>query len=477
MLRLLPLLLATLVAALLLLAPAGAQAAPTAAVGIADDRIMLFGSDEQAARAVDRWRDLGIDEVRVFARWVAHVPGEDQRTQPADFDATNPDDPQYRWATLDRAVDLVTSRGMDVVLSVTGSGPLWGSLEPQRGNPRWKPDPAKFGQFARAVARRYGPRVDQYVIWNEPNLPLWLQPQSTCKGRSCTPYAPHLYRKLVVAADPAIRAADPGARVLIGALAPRGENARSQNAKLRPLAFLRAMGCVSSRYRRVRSGPCAGFRPAGAYGLAYHPHSMTKGPTTRSANPDDAQLGDLGRLTSALDRISRTGGITVRQPSRKLPLFLTEYGFQTNPPERSGVSLANQSTYLQQAAYMAWQHPRVRALVQYVWQDEPLASGGAGWQSGLLRSDGRAKPALSTFPDPFWAVRLSRTTVRLWGQVRPGTRSQVRLQRRGSTGRWTTIATVQTDARGFYKRDVRISRRASWRAITTQGTSSTRTVR
>ena len=56
------------------------------------------------------------------------------------------------------------------------------------------------------------------------------------------------------AARPAIRAADPGAEVLIGTMSSRGQNLRARNATLRPLVFLRALGCVDRGFRRLRSG-------------------------------------------------------------------------------------------------------------------------------------------------------------------------------------------------------------------------------
>src|SRR3712207_7152523 len=43
-----------------------------------------------------------------------------------------------------------------------------------------------FARFAGAVARRYGSRVDRYLMWNEPNQPGWLRPQAECRGRRCT---------------------------------------------------------------------------------------------------------------------------------------------------------------------------------------------------------------------------------------------------------------------------------------------------
>jgi hypothetical protein len=352
---------------------------------------------------------------------------------------------------------------------------VWGTVDPSVGSQRYKPSPASFAEFASAVARRYGVHVDEYVLWNEPNHELWIQPQNTCSNGRCTPYAPHLYRKLVVAADPAIRAADPGARIMLGALAPRGTSARSRNARLRPLAFLRAMGCVDSRYRRVRTGSCRGFRPAAGYGFAYHPHGLKLAPTARSNHPDEAQMGDLSKLTSALDRITRAGGLRSRHPSGRFPLWLDEYGYQTNPPDRVlGVSSTQQSTYLQQASYMAWANPRVRNLTQYAWKDEPLGAGSSGWQSGLRYADGRPKGALSTFSRPFWAVRRDSRTVRLWGHVRTGSFATVRIERRTSTGRWALVTNAGTDFRGFFRRDVRVSSRRTYRFVFGGSASSVR---
>ena len=448
-------------------APA-AYAAATLETGIADDASALEEPDPAAAaRTVGQWRDLGIDNVRLFAQWgrIAPLPGG--RLPPAGFDPANPASPGYDWTALDRAVALVRGAGMTATLSITGPGPLWATANPAAGNVRLSPLPDQFGRFVRAVALRYGPQVDRYILWNEPNLPLWLQPQFTCRGRSCTPASPHLYRRLVRAAAPAVHAADPNARVLIGALAPAGQNPRSRNAIMRPLTFLRALGCVDRRARRDRRGPCAGFRPAAAEAIAYHPHGVRRAPDAVAPHPDDAGLADLPRLEALIDTIQRAGGLrNTLGARRRFDLYLTEYGYQTNPPDRFvGVRPGQQATWLQQGAYMAWRDPRVRNVTQYVWRDEPLGPNGAGWQSGLLFSDGRAKPALRGFPQPFWADQtVARRAARLWGQVRPGGGRLVSVQRRtAGSGRFTTIRRVRTDGRGFFALRVRVTRRVDYR--------------
>jgi hypothetical protein len=470
--RLLPL--ATLVATLATAAPAVASSSYE--VGVADDRL-LFASDASAATTVAEWREAGVDTVRVFARWGAHAPAPTARQAPAGFDASDPNAPGYDWRGLDRAVGAVTGAGMRVVLTVTGWGPIWGSEFPVKRNPRWKPDPARFAAYATAVAARYGGLVDRYIVWNEPNIAQWLQPQSQCSARGrCTPYAPHHYRRLVRAAEPAIRAADPGAQIAVGALAPRGTSGSSANGNLRPMPFIRALGCVSGGFRKVRSGSCRGFAPVTGDRFAYHPHGLKLRPAQHDPNRDQAQLADLSRLTSVLDRVQRAGGLRVRGASR-FPLDLDEYAYQTSPPDRVlGVSRSAQATYLQQSAYIAWRNSRVRSLFWYVWRDEPLGRAGSGWQSGLRFVDGAAKPARSVFPKPFWAQRRDRRTVTLWGQVRPGDAHTVTVERRSGSS-WRTLATVTTDARGQFRRDVRSSSAGTFRFRYDGGTSASRTVR
>jgi hypothetical protein len=457
----LPLLAAALLLALLTGAAVRApraQAASIVQTGIADDGILLY-SPERAPEVVAQWAAAGIDTVRVQVRWVAIAPGRLSPVQPLGFNARNPEDPQYDWGNLDRAIALLVANRLKPILEVTGSGPLWGSHVPSLGNPRYQPDAGRFGQFAEAVARRYGRVADRYLIWNEPNQPLWLQPQQECPtpGKKCSPVAPHTYRDLVRAAYPAIHRADPGAQVIAGTLAPRGADPLQRNRPLRPLAFIRAFGCVDDHFKRIRTGRCRGFLPARIDGFAYHPHSIKASPTTPSPHRDDANLADLRKLEDTLDAVQRAHGFTTPTGAHT-PLHLTEFGYQTNPPDPyDGIPPSRQSRWLQQAAYIAWRDPRVRTLVQYEWQDEPVRNLGpgrkaySGWQSGLVDTKGRPKPALAGFQHPFFAdAETLAPRVRFWGQVRPGRAHDVLLQKASPSGAWVTIARLRTDSRGVF---------------------------
>jgi hypothetical protein len=432
-----------LLVTLFALVPAHAASAKSTEVGITDDRILLAGG-ARADRAVAEWKRLGIDNVRIFAEWGKIAP----KTRPAGFDGADPATPGYLWTYLDDAIFRVRQAGMTVTLTITGPGPLWSSAKPKLRRPAYKPKPGAYKAFATAVAKRYGSQVDRYILWNEPNIYTWLSPQASCRHHVCTPVAPHVYRSLVQAAYPAVKAADPGATVLLGALSPRGQRLRTSKTVMRPLLFLRRLGCRNDSFRRLRIGACKHFTKVTGDGFAIHPYSGRIPPQRSHPNPDDVALASVSRLARTLDRLQ---GVAALDPTtRRFGIYVDEYAYQTKPPDRiGGVALYKQDRWLQRAAYIAWRNPRIRLFTQYLWRDEPRHNGGyGGWQSGLRYADGRAKPSYSHFDTPF---ELDVARNRLWGQVRPGGRHTVIVQHRPhNSGGWRTLATVTTDARGYW---------------------------
>jgi hypothetical protein len=448
---------------LLVLATAAAPArAASGEIGIADDRILLSGGS-LADRAVAEWAANGVDTVRIFALWNRIAPVR----KPRGFDPDDPADPNYFWAGLDEAIARVRGAGMSVTLTVTGPGPVWTSAAPRRRRPAYRPRPAAYAAFAEAVARRYAASVDRYILWNEPNISAWLAPQASCTRRRCTPVSPHLYRALVRAAYPAIAEVDPVARIVIGALSPRGQRLREANTVMRPLLFLRRLGCRSDSWTRLTTGGCRGFRPATGDGFAIHPYSGRIAPERPHPNPDDVGLAQISNLTGTLDRLQRLRGL--RSTTRRFGIFVDEYGYQTSPPDRiAGIGPRKQDAWLQRAAYLAWRHSRIKLFTQYLWRDEPRGPGRSfgGWQSGLRFTGGRAKPSLAHFDTPF---ALDADRGRLWGQVRPGGAHTVTVERRPRGGRWAALAVVATDGRGYWTLARRLTAGASYRYRTDDG--------
>lgn len=439
--------------------------------GIEDERHLL---DEPAVAPamVDEWQKIGIDVVRLHANWARIAP-----TQPAN--QQDPNDPAYKFEALDNAVDLVTSRGMKVHLTITGPPRSWARTDTSRSSTRWKPSPKKFADFATATAKRYGSKVDTYMIWNEPNVDQWIQPQKVCKSNSsCRVGSPGLYRKIVRAAYPAIKSADPGAKVLIGELAPRG---KADGSQMKPLAFLRSLGCVDSNYRSIKKGDCKNFKAAKADGFAYHPHPVKRKPDEENPDPDNAQLGDTKRLTKVLDKLSAHKRL--RFTTGKANLYFTEFGYQTNPPDPvDGVSEKKQSRYLQQSDYIAYKNTRIKTLIHYQWFDAPLVKSASGnpyseWQSGLFFNDRREKLALQTFRHPFWVQRTKgRKTAEFFGQVRPGGARTVTLQQEVG-GSWQNVATINTSGLGFWAKRRKVSQTANYRYVYDNGSQISDTIK
>jgi hypothetical protein len=430
-----------LFSALLLALAAGALSHTTAAraagpeIGVSDDRVLLAGGSK-ASKMVDEWQRDGVDTVRIYLLWSRVAPGAKSKKMPKGFDPTNPS--LYNWFSYDLAVDLVRSAGMKVSLTVSGPGPYWSSTSPGKKSGAYSPDPSAFADFAGAAATHFGSRVDRYVLWNEPNSGAFLLPQ---KGVASA----NIYRNLVKAAYPVVKRADTGAQVQIGALAPKG--AARKNVTTSPLTFIRQFGCVNAKYKKLKSGACKRYKAPSGDAFAVHPYGAKTPPDSPPKSAEDINLATLSRLESSLDRLRRLGRL---KGPRKMDLYVDEYGYQTNPPDRtSGISSKLQDQYLQRGAYLAWRDKRIKLLGQYLWYDEPKVHGSySTWQSGVRFNNGKAKPALKHFRMPF-AIDAARN--RLWGQVRDGGRHHVTVQqRKAGSSRWSTIKRPSTDSRGYW---------------------------
>ena len=140
------------------------------------------------------------------------------------------------------------------------------------------------------------------------------------------------------------------------------------------------------------------------------------------------------------------------------PLWLTEYGYQTNPPDRLlGVSYALQAAYIGEADLRVWQQSGVTVLIHFLVRDEPSLGG---WQSGLFTVGGTPKPAYHAFALPLaagLAARRERDVVgagasglrraRLRAAAR-GRRRLARRRRHGETGPGGTFIRTVTLPRG-----------------------------
>ena len=383
--------------------PAVASASPQIRYGIQDDAWILDGPGTLAQR-LDRLDKIGVEIVRYNLRW-------DQVAAKKPRNPASPADPAYAWTSSDTVLRGLKSRGIAALVTIYGT-PRWANGG--RG-PMYAPTRSStIAAFARAAAKRYS-WVQRWAIWNEPNQRRWLRPTS-----------PVVYTaRLLNPAYAAIHGVIRHALVAGGVTAPRG-NAGGVS----PVDWIQGMKRAGARLDAYAHNP---------YPLS--PHTET---------PWTGGCGGCRTITMAtLPKLLRD----VQAAFGPKRIWLTEYAYQTNPPDRYiGVSQSLQAEYMGDAALRAYLAPRVDVLIHFLVRDEPDIGG---WQSGLLTAAGVAKPSYRAFELPLAQEPRDGSGVVLWGQVRPGHGVRTyRLQKRVG-GRWVwSGSTGRTSARGFYSRAV-----------------------
>ena len=367
-------------------------AAVTAAAGLAvgdaaASRLLKVGVYDDAqihgnpTRSFPLLRQLRAQVVRVNLHWGGKLGVARRRPGRG----TDPDDPAYRWTSYDRVVRLARRSRIQIVFSIYGT-PGWanGGFPPNRA-PR---DPSHLMRFAYAAAQRYSgtfvpedeetalPAVRNWLAWNEPNSPVFLFPQyRRVRGRFVL-HSPVAYARICNAVWSGVhRTSLRNERVACGVTAPRGNNLPgSRRPSVSPLAFLRRM-------KR------AGARRFEAY--AHHPYygSPSESPRRRPASRTTVTLGNIDVLVAEVTRLYGHKRI-----------WITEYGYQTRPPDRFfGVSWALQARYLREAFAIARRNPRIDMMLWFLLRDERRVRGRDGWQSGFLTVSGRRKPSFTAF--------------------------------------------------------------------------------
>jgi Glycosyl hydrolase catalytic core len=378
--RLAAALVASAVGLALCLAPT-ASASSSLRIGIFDDGMVLYGEPDAVFSQLEKTE---AQLVRVNLWWAGpSIRVATRRPKhPAD-----PNDPAYNWDTYDRTVRFAAVSGMQPVFSIIGTPP-WANAA--KG---WNVAPTKAKDlklFAKAAQTRYSgtfvdadgvtlPRVGLWMAWNEPNNPVFLKPQYRRSSGKWLIQSGHDYARICNAVVQGVKSVDKDSQVACGATSPRGNNnPNSSRPSVSPVAFLRAM----------KKGGARGFD---AY--AHHPYygSPAETPTTkpppgkRGQPPTAVTLGNFDVLVKEIDRLY----------GKKMRIWITEYGYQTNPPDKIfGVTWRKQATYLTQAVAWARKNPRVDMFLWFLLTDEERLGG---WQSGLTTVDGKHKASFRAF--------------------------------------------------------------------------------
>jgi hypothetical protein len=346
--------------AFLMIGATTASAQPRMPIGFFDDPTFRWSPDRM--ENLQRASAAGASIVHTTATWASIAP-----TRPAD--ASNGDDPAYKLNDLDELVQRASSFGMRVMINITGT-PKWAN-----GNKKPNVMPKKVADlqtFARMLAAMYdGLQGKGYVglwsVWNEPNLQQFLTPQYV--GKKIV--SPTNYAKLYKAAYAGIKAGNRAAQVAIGETSAQGRDKPSKGSSqtVSPGTFAKLL----SKVKGLKFDA-----------WAHHPYPTAPGakPTEKVRYPN-VTLSTMPKFEKDLHRWFK----------RTVPIWITEYGHETKPGEKKGVTLATQAKYAKQALAIAKKDQNVQMFIWFTFRD----SSGNPWQSGLLQPSGAAKPSYSAF--------------------------------------------------------------------------------
>ncbi|MDO9354624.1 MAG: beta-galactosidase [Solirubrobacteraceae bacterium] len=332
-------------------APARA-AVPNEFKGVVAEDVYI-GSDQYQAEQFKKIHDLGFRVVRQSFRWNELEPARGI----------------YDFSATDRYVLAAAKAGVRVQPVLFGE-PAWASSRPTGNTLRatFPPtNPADFGAFAAAVARRYGPGgslwaenrkgvvaypFGTYQLWNEPNLPIYWGMKPNARS----------YAALVKATATAIKQVHPKGKIVTGGIP-------DSRLGIRAKPYLRAF---------LKAG---GGAQIGA--VAIHPYART--------------LKEVLELThQARETLDSVGG-------KKTGLVITEIGWAVGGPRTPARTVkAKEQAALVPAMYKAFAKERValnlRAVMYFAWRDSPTYPGRSdfwGLRTGLFTINGTAKPVVA----------------------------------------------------------------------------------
>ena len=346
--------------------PSSALAAARMFIGFQDDPSLRWREDRGAV--FDQAAQANASLVRTTVYWSRIAP-----QRPAV--ATDPFDSSYRFDDLDEFVRSAQLRGIEVMLTIWGT-PTWANGG--KGQNRAPTRTQDLQNFAQALASRYSgrfaglPHARYFTVWNEPNLGQFLSPTFNSAGK---PASPFIYAKLYRAAYAGIKAGNPSALVGIGETSPRGRDKPSPSPgqlqdTLSPGTFARLLSTAKPKLKFSA--------------WAHHPYSTLGAKPTQRYRFPNVNLSNMTTFEKKLDQWFQR---------KSIPIWITEYGFETKPAEPKGVTVAQQAAYMRQAVGIAARDPRVEVFIWFILRDDPTST----WQSGLITRDGTKKPAFPVF--------------------------------------------------------------------------------
>jgi len=245
-----------------------------------------------------------------------------------DFEDRRHEPYRSAWAKYDQIVALAEQYDMAIIARLSNP-PEWTRALTATVGTYAPPDNFQdFADFASAVAERYQGRIRYYQIWNEPNIhPEW----------GVYPINPEQYTELLKAGATAVRAANPDAVIIAGALAATIELSPNGAAPLNNFSDLLFL----QRMYNTGAAPYFDIMALQGYGL-------WSGPTDRRMHP---RVLNLAHHEFVRDLMVKNG-------DAHKPIWLAEMNWNVAP---DGVNpIYGKVTEAQQARYLPLAYERIR---------------------------------------------------------------------------------------------------------------------
>ena len=288
----------------------------------------------------------------------------------------------FDWRELDKVVAGVGSAGLKLLLSVVRA-PEWALGDRPHGPPA---DPLDFRDFMQALAGRYRGHVQAYELWNEANLAReWGY--GRIDAGECV--------ELMLAGHQGVKAGDPEAITVGGALTPAGDVdiPDQQVQAVDDVRFLEQIYAYRDGIARDAFD---------AWGV--HPGGFNNAPTQEIGSERGA--GWNGHGSFYFQRFTQHRAVMEANGDGDKPMWLTEMGWSTaNADPAYGFGADNSDE--DQAQFLVDAFQLIRETAPYithafVWnlnfqsvvgpQDEKFAFG-------VLRPDGSPRPAFTALQE------------------------------------------------------------------------------
>ena len=313
----------------------------TAAEKGVDAQLTWGDSTANQDREAATYPDLGVKWVRLSATWNTAEPSKGSYSS-------------WWLNNLDASVQRSRNAGAQIVLVVYGS-PAWAATSGS-GEGATPKNPADFANFMAFLANRYKGRIAGYEVWNEENYDRFWQPGPNAGA----------YTALLKATYPAIKAADPNAKVVFG-------------------------GTSTSDYPFIEQAYAAGAK--GYFDvMGVHPY-------TCSSAPESIRYSG-GRITKDSFAGYREIRASMLARGDDKPIWATEFGWTS---ATAGYCLAGgeatQADYLTRSFKVLESDPYVEVALWYNIRNDYWGNDANNWedQMGLMRSGFSHKPAYDAF--------------------------------------------------------------------------------